>query len=99
MPELSCTTLQFLSPFAKLSAKAGDTQTPGLPTKSALGRGNPSLTDYGRIARQNEAAGAADAAAWVMSAVLIFGLDKLWVSFLRDPNYVSRTEMSGLTTR
>jgi hypothetical protein len=26
----------------------------------------------------NEAAGAADAAAWVMSAVLIFGSDKLW---------------------
>jgi len=25
------------------------------------------LTDYGRIARENEAAGAADAAAWVMS--------------------------------
>jgi hypothetical protein len=34
--------------------------------------------DDSRIARQNEAAGAADAAAWVMSAVLIFGSDKLW---------------------
>jgi len=29
---------------------------------------------YFRIARQNEAAGAADAAAWVMSAVLDFHL-------------------------
>ena len=33
------------------------------------------LADYFRVARQNEAAGAADAAAWVMSAVLIFGSD------------------------
>ena len=32
------------------------------------------------LARQNEAAGAADAAAWVMSAVLIFGSDNLWVT-------------------
>jgi hypothetical protein len=30
------------------------------------------LPDYGRVARQNEAAGAADAAAWVASAVLIW---------------------------
>jgi hypothetical protein len=34
-------------------------------------------SDYFRIARQNEAAGAADAAASVMSAVLIFGSDTL----------------------
>ena len=33
-----------------------------------------------RVARQNEAAGAADAAAWVMSAVLSLGSDKLWVT-------------------
>jgi len=33
-----------------------------------------------RIARENEAAGAADAAAWVMPAFLIFGSDKLWVT-------------------
>ena len=32
------------------------------------------------VARQNEAAGAADAAAWVMSAVLIFSSDNLWVT-------------------
>ena len=33
-----------------------------------------------RVARKNEAAGAADAAAWVMSAVLIFSSDNLWVT-------------------
>jgi SAM-dependent methyltransferase len=38
------------------------------------------LWDYFRVARQNEAAGAADAAAWVMLAVLIFGSDNLWVT-------------------
>jgi hypothetical protein len=37
-------------------------------------------SDTFRIARQNEAAGAADAAAWVMSAVLIFGSDNLCVT-------------------
>ena len=34
--------------------------------------GNPSVIGKVRVARQNEAAGAADAAAWVMSAFLIF---------------------------
>src|SRR5579863_9930576 len=41
---------------------------------------NLTLADYGRVARENEAAGAADAAAWVLSAVLIFSSDKLWVT-------------------
>jgi hypothetical protein len=36
--------------------------------------------DNFRFARQNEAAGTADTAAWVMSAVLISGSDKLWVT-------------------
>jgi hypothetical protein len=38
MPELSCTALQFLSPFAKLSAKAGDTKEPGFPRKGVSGK-------------------------------------------------------------
>jgi hypothetical protein len=42
-----------------------------------------------RFARQNEAAGAADAAAWVMSAVLILGSDKLWVTSFDDAFDVS----------
>src|SRR5215467_11536396 len=33
-----------------------------------------------RVAGENEAAGAADAAAWVISAVSFFGSDKLWVT-------------------
>jgi hypothetical protein len=37
-------------------------------------------TNSFQVARENEAAGAADAAALVLSAVLIVGSDNLWVT-------------------
>ena len=42
---------------------------------------NRKLADYFGIARENEAAGAADAAAWVRSAAVVLSLRiKLWVT-------------------
>ena|ERR1700757_1773752 len=54
----------------------------GTPLASTLSEFRPICSanllspDYGRVARQNEAAGAADAAAWVMLAAVIFGSGK-----------------------
>ena len=55
-------------------------ETNRVPSELSANKKLTSHSDHFRFVRENEAAGAADAAAWVMPAFLIFGSDKLWVT-------------------